>query len=144
MKYLSNYILIIKALIPKTNDELFAILDKIIPGMKGLQKPIEMTIINFGPVMEDCPNVLEKLVPTLKEIISAVVRHKTVSDEEFIKFGKSLLDEGGQHLRDWAKATHASPLTELIQKIQNMKLTKKFAQLFEGDQLETFFQFCLS
>ena len=50
--YYQNDILIIKALIPKTHDELFDMLDKIIPGMKGLHKPIEMTIDNFGPVLQ--------------------------------------------------------------------------------------------
>ena len=116
-------------------------LDKIIPGMKGLQKPIEMTINNFGPVLHDCPDVLEKLAPTFKEIIDAVVKDRTVSDDEFIKFGKSLLDEGGQHLRDWAKATHASPLAELLQKIQKLKMAERFAQFFEGDQLGAFTKF---
>ena len=109
--------------------------------MKGLQKPIENTCKNFGPVLHDCPDVLEKLVPTFKEIIDVVVKVKTVSDDEFIKFGKSLLDEGGQHLRDWSKATHASPLSELLRKIQNLKLAERFTQFVEGDQLETFIQF---
>ena len=109
--------------------------------LKGLQKPIEMTINNFGPVLHDCSDVLEKLAPTFKEIIDAVVKQKTVSDDEFIKFGKSLLDEGGEHLRDWAKATHASPLSELLRKIQNMKLAERFAKILEGDQLKKFNQF---
>ena len=139
--YYQNDILIIKALIPNTHDELFDMLDKIIPGMKGLHKPIEMTIDNFGPVLQDCPNVLEKLVPTFKEIIDAVVKDKTISDEEFIKFGKSLLAEGGQHLRDWAKATHDSPLAELLRKIQKLQMAKRFVQILEGDQFEAFLQF---
>ena len=75
---------------------------------------------------------------TFKEIIDAVVKDRPVSDDEFIKFGKSLLDEGGQHLRDWAKTTHASPLAELLQKIRKLKMAERFAQFFEGDQLGAF------
>merc|ERR1712050_754175 len=94
--------------IPKTVDELFDLIEKILPGTKELQGPVVKTVKNFGPVFAESPDVLEKLLPTLKEIIAG---GKDASDEKMKKWKKSLLEIGGPLLKKYFKAMKDSPIT---------------------------------
>eukprot|EP00091_Calanus_sinicus_P023790 TRINITY_DN8232_c0_g1_i1.p2 TRINITY_DN8232_c0_g1~~TRINITY_DN8232_c0_g1_i1.p2 ORF type:complete len:213 (+),score=62.96 TRINITY_DN8232_c0_g1_i1:79-717(+) len=128
---------IIKAMLPKTFVELFDLAEMLLPGMKTIQDPLIKTITNMWPVLDKAPGALEEMAPTFKEIISDV-KTQDASDEDFIRWGKSLLDSGGELLRDWMKASEASPISELIKTVHELKLVDKIKSFLEGDQLATF------
>merc|ERR1712082_6273 len=106
--------------------------------MKELQDPVVKTAKNLGPILAEIPDVLEKLMPTLKEIIAAVKDNADVPDETFIKWGKSLLKIGGPHLRKKFQAIEDSPISEILTKINGFKLDDKIGKLLEGGMKEKF------
>merc|ERR1719154_498409 len=73
----------LKEVIPKTADDLFDMLESMVPGMKKLQEPVVKTIKNFWPVAKDYPDVLEKMLPTLKDI----TRVEKPTEAQFAKWG---------------------------------------------------------
>ena len=99
---------LIKSLIPKNMGELFDLAEEIVPGMKGLQAPIEKTWSLLHPVLkvnlafnppqkyifQDLPDIAEKVSPTLIEIRKALQADGDISDEQFGKWGKALVQDG--------------------------------------------------
>ena len=126
-------------MIPKTVDELFDLGEMIVPGMKTIQDPLVKTMTNIWPVVQKGPDAMEEMAPTFKEIISDI-KTQDASDEDFIRWGQSLLDSGGELLRDWMKASEASPLSELLKTVGDLKLEDKISSFLEGDQLKTFLE----
>ena len=112
-------------------------MDELVPGMKDLQKPLLKTLENLWPILEEDPDIIEKQMPTLKEITNAVVEERHISDKEFAKWGNSLLHSGGSHLRKKIKAFKNSPIEELIEKIQALNFDN-VEDFLEADQLEIF------
>ena len=91
--------------------------EEIVPGMKALQAPVEKTWSLLQPVLlvnklsaryrldygankyktyifQELPDVAEKVTPTLIEIRKEVQGDAEISDEKFVKWGKSLVSEG--------------------------------------------------
>ena len=56
--------------------------------------------------VQDLPNVLEKLRPTLREIRKAVSgTDGEISDAQLLKWGRDLLSQPGKHFARQAKST---------------------------------------
>ena len=104
---------LLKALIPKNLGELFDLAEEIVPGMKGLQAPVQETwkllhpvlkvnLIAFGIIIiqpknnifQELPAVERKLAPTLIEIRKALQGDDEISDRQFAKWGKALVKHG--------------------------------------------------
>merc|ERR1719244_637338 len=124
---------LIKGFIPKTADELFDLLEKIVPGFKEMQKPIIDTLNTFWPVMKKGPDVLIKLVPTLKEMINAVEGGKDIPDDDFAKWGKSLMKTGGELAKESIGALKSSPFGELKDKFKALGLAEKLSKLMPAE-----------
>ena len=102
------------------------------PGMKKLQKPLVKTAENLWPIAKEYPDVLEKILPTLKEI----TKEDNPTEKQYSKWGKSLYKIVGPYISKKRKAVKASPIAELITKLKAFKVDLKAADLLDGEALE--------
>merc|ERR1712215_191628 len=96
---------------PKSNDEFFSQMNDIVPGMKDLQIPLVSSFRRFWPIMKNDTAVITQIMPTLKEIINATVNNLNTTDDDFIKWGKSLLSKESplyNHIQLWINIITAS------------------------------------
>ena len=126
---------------PKSNDEFFSQMNDIVPGMKDLQIPLVSSFRRFWPIMKNDTAVITQIMPTLKEIINATVNNLNTTDDDFIKWGKSLLSKESplyNHIQLWINAIKESPNQELIEKMQllNMDKIKAYLEDYQMDMLK--------
>ena len=95
---------------PKSNDEFFELLDKLVSGMKKLQQPLVKTLRNMWPITKKDPDIIKKQMDTWKEIIDAVLKDEKITDAEYAKWGRSLLKLSGPHFNNGIKAIKESPV----------------------------------
>ena len=129
-------IFIIQSIIPKSFDEVFDILELVAPGVNKTQAPLVKTAKNFLPILEQFPDVIKALTPTLNEIVKSVASGKEPVQKSFARWGRSLWAEGGKITVDAIKAAKASPLNKLIKLIKKMKVEDLLSKFLEGDKLK--------
>ena len=116
-------------------------MNDIVPGMKDLQIPLVSSFRRFWPIMKNDTAVITQIMPTLKEIINATVNNLNTTDDDFIKWGKSLLGKESplhNHIQLWINAIKESPNQELIEKMQllNMDKIKAYLEDYQMDMLK--------
>ena len=98
----------IKAVLPKSVDEIFDIFESIVPGSKDLQKPIIECLDNTAPlinvsgklliyfkdIFQEIPVVFKKLIPTLTEMFGTVEGGES-GEKNYAKWGKALEEVAG-------------------------------------------------
>merc|ERR1712179_491140 len=106
---------LIKSLIPKNMGELFDLDEEIVPGMK------------------DLPDVAEKVSPTLIEIRKALQADGDISDEQFGKWGKALVQDGRPFAKKAIDNFIEAPLEEIINKLESTGVVDKIKE-FLGEE----------
>jgi len=125
---------LVRSLIPKNTDEFFDIAEEIVPGMKALQAPVEETWLLLQPVLLELPDVAEKVTPTLIEIRKEVQGDAEISDENFVKWGKSLVSEGRPFAKKALDNFVAAPLEDIAKKLGSSGVVSKIKE-FLGEDL---------
>ena len=120
-----------------SNDEFFDLMDKLVPGMKNLQKPMVKTLKNIWPIIKNDADIMEKQIDTWKEIVNAVLNDEKITDKEFAKWGRSLLKLSGPHINNGIQAIKESPVKELIENIEFLEFDN-IEELLEEHQQEVF------
>ena len=85
--------------------------------------------------LQELPDVLEKLTPTLREMRKAVTGEGEISDKQLLKWGRHLLSQG-KHFARQAKSTvvHLMFMFRMaIKSIQNMPIEQLIAVSEEHD-----------
>ena len=119
----------------KSSDELFELLNIIVPGVRDLQQPLDKTLTKIWPLIKKDIKIVKKQMSTIKDIVTAINDNEEIDDEEFAKWGKSLLKSGGPHYKKWVKALQSSPLQDLVNKIQLLNLDN-LEEILDGNQME--------
>jgi len=99
---------LIANLIPKTFDDAYDMASNIFPALKDakVKESLFKLYENKRPIFEDMPEVLEKLVPTLKPIFEAVVNEKEISEKDTLKYKKEFHTHAGPILKKLADAAN--------------------------------------
>merc|ERR1719309_1867147 len=99
---------LIANLIPKTFDDAYDMASNILPVLKDakVKESLFKLFENKRPIFEGMPEVLEKLVPTLKPIFEAVVNEKEISDEDTLKYKKEFRTHARPILKKLADAAN--------------------------------------
>jgi len=98
---------LIANLIPKTFDEAYNLASGILPVLDDakVKESLFNLFENRRPIFEEMPEVLKKLVPTLKPIFEAVANEKEISDEDTLKYKKEIVTHAKPLLKKLADAT---------------------------------------
>merc|ERR1711974_475956 len=124
---------LVRSLIPKDTDEFFDIAEEIVPGMKALQAPVEETWSLLQPVLLELPDVAGKVTPTLIEIRKEVQGDAEISDEKFVKWGKSLVSEGRPFAKKALDNFVAAPLEDIVKKLGASGVVSKIKEFLGKD-----------
>merc|ERR1719222_798968 len=112
-------------------DNIFNILDGVVPGVKGLQDDLVETIKIISPYTMMGP----KDAPILKKILKIVASGKETTDEEFISVGKSITKVGGPFLLSLVEGLKMAPLQSINDKLKAMNLKAVAAKFLQGHLL---------
>merc|ERR1712002_569843 len=108
-------------------DNIFNILDTVLPGVKGLQDDLLETIKIIGTYILMGP----KDVPTIKKMLKIVASGKEPTDEEFISVGKSITKVGGPFLLSLVEGLKSAPLKSIHDKLEAMDLKAMAAEFLQ-------------
>merc|ERR1712055_898421 len=99
-------------------DKLFNNLDKIVPGIKGLQTDVVETynIIKKHKLFGRFPEFVKGGIPNIKKILAIIASGKPPTDQDFINLGKSLTKKGGPYIKTVAAKYFKAPV---LKKVEN-------------------------
>ena len=119
-------------------DELFDLVDKLIPGVKRMQDNLIKIWRKFGPVVRTFPKSLKKIVPILKDIMRVQIPGNIPTDENHLSWGKSMYIAGGQGqlLVNLTNAAKDSPCNETYHAYLKLDLRKKAGKFFTGKMVK--------
>merc|ERR1719431_2184922 len=103
-------------------DNIFNLLDALVPGIKGLQADLVkiFNIIRERKLISHLPEVMRKKIPTLKKILGIIASGKEPTEKEYISLGKSLNKIGGPYVKDLMEGLKEAPLQSLHDKLEGI------------------------
>jgi len=88
------------------------------PGLKNLDE----SVTDIWLLLKEEPNIVRKMIPTLKEILEAIRNEKEISDKMVLKWGKTFQKSYGPFLKKWIKALRKVPIDRLLKILNGIEL----------------------